>query len=143
MSASMAEDLTAFLLADPVLSPLFGTKVYNGAQPRASELPYLSFEKTESSPRNLLTGAGVDQVTVYFYVRASAAADAERLAATVKGRVLPRPGYSPSRFVGAWGLECGRFFNGPDATALDPDRGPSNADVWVASFPVVFTVARG
>jgi hypothetical protein len=141
---NLAEDLIEYLLADATIADLFEGRCYNGDAPREADLPYLTFEKLETNRLNTFkAGCGVTQATIHLHARATSATTAERLSTQLHRRLLASSSYTPAPFNGANSREIGRYTNGPNTTALDPDRAPYGADCWVASFPVTWILAEG
>ncbi len=141
---TFTESLAAWLSDNADVAALFGTRSYNGEAASDADLPYCTFRLNDSSRLNSFSGRkGVESITVMFEVRAGAANEAASLAAQLKGLLLPASGFDPPPFAGPYGREIGRYTNGPETLAIDPERAPYNADCWCYAFPVVWMVASG
>ena len=150
MPPTVVEALARFLGTDPVLAGKFPGGWANGDADRDAELPFGDLVKADTKRVNTWKpGYSVDRVLFHLFVVAESASQAERLAALVKSRLLPSDVWTPPALVALDGVEpsgLSRLVStdqGGERTALDPQRGPLNADVWTAFIPVLVTVARG
>lgn len=151
LAPGLIEALSAFLASDAAIVSAFPGGWTNGDAGRDAPTPFGSFQKVTTKRKNLIKpGYSVDRVTVHFLCEGTSAEAAEAAARTLKARLLASQSYTPPALVFADGTEpdgsLGRYLDtseGGEVTALDPTRGPINADVWHAVVPIVFRVARG
>ena len=147
----LVEALSDFLASDAILAPAFPGGWTNGDAGRDAVTPYGVFLKARTARRQTIkAGYSVDRVTVHLLAVDTSAEGAEAAARTLKARLLPSSSYTPPALLFQDGAEpggsLGRHLDtseGGEVTALDPARGPLNADVWHSVVPITFRVARG
>jgi hypothetical protein len=141
MNQNIVEAITSILAADASIVSAYPAGWNNSEAPPSADLAYGVFEKAGTSSLLITGGGRLENITVNFNSFATTATACEALGELLKSRLLPTRTFTPIKVLFAGGAEFGRFKGPGEQTAIDPERGPYNTDVWRNTIPIVWQVA--